>query len=58
MSNSNLPPGVTLREIDEHETHELDRCTGCNRLCYAASLNLNGECPKCLKPDEEPAQDS
>jgi hypothetical protein len=47
MSSFNLPPGVTMRDVDEHGTHELQRCAMCGWLVLADALDEYGHCREC-----------
>jgi len=44
----NLPPGVSLRDIDEQCTHTLQRCAMCGWRVLADALDEYGHCRECV----------
>lgn len=54
----NLPPGCTLRDIDEScGAHNAD-CLGCDVTYQACELNEDGLCDKCVEAKEQQEKES
>lgn len=54
MGGFNLPPGVSLRDVDPNDERPTETCDNCGREFYAHEVKLRypGLCPRCIANEE------